>query len=74
VPVTRQGLPTTHHLLPDERYLLLYERYWAARLLHKQAARPDNKVVRQFQERWGNEGIILLAAAQAGIILGPRLS
>ncbi|HUC14056.1 MAG TPA: hypothetical protein VMS00_06360 [Acidimicrobiales bacterium] len=57
----RQGLPTNHYLLP-------HERYWAARLLRKQAAHPDSKVVRQFQEQWAPEGIVLLAAAQVGVI------
>jgi Flp pilus assembly protein TadB len=56
-------LPTTHHLLP-------YEKHAAARLLRRQAARADNKVVKGFQERWGPEGTVLLAAANSGVIWG----
>ena len=59
-------VPTHHHLLP-------YERYWATRFLRRQASHADSKVVRQFQQRWGTEGIVLLAAAQAGIIFGAVL-
>ncbi|HUC15050.1 MAG TPA: hypothetical protein VMS00_11415 [Acidimicrobiales bacterium] len=66
MPPSEQSVPTNHYLLP-------YEKYWAARLLRRQAAHSDSKVVRQFQQRWGTEGIVLLAAAQAGIIFGAVL-
>lgn len=55
-------LPTTYHLLPHEKYA-------AARMLRKQAAHPDSKVVKRLQERWGPEGIVLLAAANSDGIL-----
>jgi hypothetical protein len=49
---------------------LPYERYAATRLLRKQDAKADNKVVKAFQERWGPEATVLLAAANSGIIWG----
>jgi hypothetical protein len=65
--------PGATHPLPTRHYLLPHERYWAARLLRKHAARPDNKVVRQFQEQLGPEGIVLLAASQGGGILAAAI-
>jgi len=66
LPVSRQGLPTTHYLLPHERYA-------APSMLRQHRAHPDGTVVRQLQEKWGPQGIVLLAASQSGGILGAMV-
>lgn len=57
-----QKLPTTHHLLP-------HERYWATRVLRSWAAHPESKKVQRLQERWGPEGVVLWLAANSDGIL-----
>jgi hypothetical protein len=66
-PVGRQGLPTTHYLLPHERYAANW-------MLRGQRAHADSKAVKQFQDKWGAEGIVLDAASKCGAILGAPIS
>lgn len=56
-----EPLPTSHYLLP-------YERWHAAKEFAGQQAHPDAPVVMRLQQNYGPEGNILLAAARAGRI------